>query len=291
MTAFPKCLKIKADALDEFAACEEAAHEDGEQAKEYGISAFDVLTRHKTQIEIRNERELELIDYAARYSTFDLYFPRVARRVSDWCKDPDAFGARRVKQPATFPASQTVETYNDINAAWAGLTIPPITRHEADRAVRALYRKFGKSDLGGPEQQSDMTFGGNVRRCWISRAQNGALERGWGRLVHDVSHFVFRRRHPKWRPHHPQHAILEREMADHVRACGWLDGLLRAAEPAKMTPDQRTAERRAALDARLAAWQTKQKRATNAIKKVRRQIAAMERRVRRATTTTTEGAS
>lgn len=115
------------------------------------------------------------------------------------------------------------DRYAATNALWLSNVAPAITRIEAERAARALYRKFGRR-AGYPRQRSDARLR-EVRRCWISLKPCKGLDRGWARLVHDVSHDIFRKRYPQFRPHHPLHAKLENEISHYViRETDWLQG-------------------------------------------------------------------
>src|SRR5215510_11868328 len=86
--------------------------------------------------------------------------------------------------------------------------LPAITRQEAERAARRLYRRFGgvahmaviDDGTGGTVKRHAMKFRGPVRRCWISTRALPAsqLNRGWARLIHDISHRIFARRHPSF---------------------------------------------------------------------------------------------
>jgi hypothetical protein len=105
---------------------------------------------------------------------------------------------------------------------------------------------------------------------WISTKPTTGHHKGWGRLIHDVSHIVFARRHPSFRPHDGGHAALEREVAEYVVAKGWLE-----PKPAKPEPDQRSI-RYARVCERLKKWESKAKRAETAIKKLRRAKARYE---------------
>src|SRR5262245_51703822 len=104
----------------------------------------------------------------------------------------------------TLPANR----YDSVNAAWAAANTPPSTRDEVTRALAILCRKFGGTVHGGPSMLTPYRSR-RVRRCWIS-TKPGTLWRGWPRLAHDVSHAIFRARHPSLAPHHPSHARVER---------------------------------------------------------------------------------
>lgn len=155
------------------------------------------------------------------------------------------------------------ERYAPVREALPG-TLPPITRQEAERAVRALYRRFGKLDSGRQLKPYP------VRRCWISTKPTQGHHNGWGRLVHDVSHLIFRATYPNKRPHDPLHARYEADVAAFVAASGWLEGSLRPKPKPKPTLDQKRAQELASIETRLKAWRTKQKRAATALAKLER---------------------
>lgn len=148
-------------------------------------------------------------------------------------------------------------------------SLPPITRVEADRAARRLFRHFGAVALGGPLMRYPAKFNGRVRRCWISTKPTEGHLKGWGRLVHDVSHSIFRRRHPNFRPHAGGHATLEAEIAAYVVKQGWLEGTLQPKKSIATSVEKRVA-RLAKIDAAMKRWRTKQNRAANALRKLER---------------------
>lgn len=153
--------------------------------------------------------------------------------------------------------------------------LPPITRVEAERAARLLIRHFGGTRHGSALQTAPVRFR-RVRRCWISSKPTKEHHKGWGRLVHDVSHSIFRARHPGFRPHDTGHALLEQELAAFVVGNGWLNGTLKKEPPTKA--DVR-ATKLARTQARLAAWSAKLRRAQNAVRKLERRQRALERAV------------
>lgn len=167
------------------------------------------------------------------------------------------------------------ERYSDVNTLWAATAVPAISRHEAERAARALYRKFGrKKDF--PRQLRNLKFTGEARHCWItSKPVQNSDDRGWPRLVHDVSHMIFRRRYPQFRPHHPLHAGLELEIAQFVLDVGWLTGNLKPKAKTKPSTDDVRARKLANIDAALERWDSKLRRAQNAIKKLQRRRARL----------------
>ncbi len=161
------------------------------------------------------------------------------------------------------------DNYAATNQAWPA-TLPPITRHEARRAARKLMRHFAKRETAW------------LRRCWIStRPLQRETPRGWWRLVHDVSHRVFRltnrniaRSHGGW------HAELELEMVRYVIEHGWLEGKLKPAER-KRVPMSETERRDHRLEhARrmLAKWERKAKLSATKVKLWTRRQAQIEKR-------------
>lgn len=51
-----------------------------------------------------------------------------------------------------------------------------------------------------------------ARRVWVSTKPTRGHHKGWGRLIHDVSHMLHAWRHPKERPHGHLHPAVEREV-------------------------------------------------------------------------------
>lgn len=168
--------------------------------------------------------------------------------------------------------------YVPVAQAWPA-TLPPLTRAEAERAARRLFRKFGGVALGSPSMMFAARFR-RVRTCWLSSKETSGHFKGWGRLAHDVSHDIFRARHPSFRPHDGGHATLEREIAEFIVAQGWLSGALRPAEPTKPGLEEKRAKRLAQTDAAIERWTRKQRRAENALRKLKRRQRALLRQVR-----------
>ena len=157
--------------------------------------------------------------------------------------------------------------------------LPAITRVEATRYYGMLVRHFGRASMmpvGVAEARNNkpvpVNYVSTGRRCWASTKPTRGHFTGWGRMIHDASHHVFRYRHPSARPHDGGHATLEREMAAYVMARGWLN-----PKPAKVTAKPAPSDKLAAIDAKLKRWQTKAKRAATAIKKLNRQRARIVR--------------
>lgn len=156
-------------------------------------------------------------------------------------------------------------------------TLPPLTRKAAMTFAQHLTKRFGKLGLGSPNQLRPASLSSwrifEGRRCWASPKPTAGTNhfKGWGRLIHDVSHLVFQARHPSFSPHAGGHATLEREMAEYVVAKGWLE-----VKPPKPTPDKKVARYESA-QVRLKKWESRLKRCNTAIRKLRRAIARHER--------------
>lgn len=151
--------------------------------------------------------------------------------------------------------------------------LPPITRVEAERAARIIFRHFGGTRHGSALMLAPARFR-RVRRCWISSKCTSEHHKGWGRLVHDVSHRIFRARHPGFRPHDNGHAQLEQEIAAFVVANGWLTGTLKKEAP---TPADKRAAKLARTLQLLARWNAKLRRAQTAVSKLQRRQRALQR--------------
>lgn len=157
--------------------------------------------------------------------------------------------------------------------------LPAVTREQIMPYYERLIKAFGQAKdmpVGVAEARGNRPASGyyaRARRCWASSKPSSGHGNGWGRMIHDASHIIFSQRHPHARSHDGGHATLEREMAEYVMLQGWL-----VPKPPKEapSPDAVRAAKREALQARLARWQTKHKRATTAIKKIERKLKRMQ---------------
>lgn len=152
-------------------------------------------------------------------------------------------------------------------------TLPPITRQEAERAAKRLFRAFGGVNLGGPNMVRPARLRYAVRRVWISPKPTSGHFKGWGRLIHDVSHDIHRARHPNARAHDNGHHVIERELAIYVAARDWLSGGLKPAPGVKPSLGDKLAH----IDALLKRWGAKLRRAETAMRKLKRRRAALLR--------------
>jgi hypothetical protein len=176
-----------------------------------------------------------------------------------------------------------------------GRVYPALTRAEAHAvALRILYVFGDPSDAavrptGRNAMRSDLrniyetwTNGGEAGRiCWASRVPTSGHFKGWGRLIHDVSHMIHRYRHPGERPHGDSHYRIEADVL------AWVDAEL--LKPAVVlvpaTPKLSRADERAIKYLRtvgaIARWERKFKRAETALRKLH----ARKRRYERMTGT------
>jgi hypothetical protein len=162
------------------------------------------------------------------------------------------------------------DPYDVCNSLWPDI-IPAISRVEAERAAKRLWVHF--VDKHPP------SYVRKARRCWLSPkpVTNVARNRdkGWHRLVHDVSHIAHDRQSAS-KSHGGWHAEREIAMVRYVLAQGWLDGRLKPTTRPKAKPPIQ-AERHQAILVRIKRWETKKRRAETALKKLVRQRRYYER--------------
>jgi hypothetical protein len=148
--------------------------------------------------------------------------------------------------------------------------MPKVTHEEALRAANRIFEHFTK--------RADRYR--RARRVWISsRLRTNHSNKGWARIVHDVSHNIFGHIYPSRRDHDPLHAHYEIEVAKYVVEKGWLDGRLRPKPKAPPAPKPKptSSDKLAVVEASMRRWETKAKRAATALKKLRRRRAALMR--------------
>jgi hypothetical protein len=164
--------------------------------------------------------------------------------------------------------------YQPVAARWSTVSVPPLTRPEAEIAAKRLAHVFTHSaDVSAGVRPHGLRIS-RVRRCWISRTAGADPYKGWCRLVHDVSHMVFGYRHPGFRLHEDGHERLEYEMCDFAIKAGWLGGALK---PRALTKAEQRRAKRESIERRLEAWRRKEARAHRAVLKLTRQLKRMQR--------------
>lgn len=173
-----------------------------------------------------------------------------------------------------MPQEYQKENYEAVNGAWPKGDLPKPSAQEAISAVKRLYRLgMGKAYRGKFKATS-----GN-RHTWprsgVYAVNPDFRGRGWHSLVHAVSHLVHARRNPEFPPHDFRHAQIEKSMIEYVVHQGWLEGKLKREEKEKPHPVNK---RYAAILAGTRRWESKARRAKNALKKLNRQKDYYERK-------------
>lgn len=160
------------------------------------------------------------------------------------------------------------EWYQRTEATWPA-EVPPLTADEAVRAARKLYRfargrairvpvvpTTGRIYTGfGVDTAKPFGSGRNVLKV--------NAEHGWKQLVHGLSHAT-------GGGHSKGHARLEARMIREVLRRGWLDGALKTEPKPEPSQADRDARRLAQIEAGIARWQSKRKRAETALRKLER---------------------
>jgi hypothetical protein len=176
--------------------------------------------------------------------------------------------------------------YQTVNGQWPantndGRDLKP-TPKEALIAAKRLYRIGLKKPFRGRMQLTS----GN-RRTWVRSGVfyvnpdwTGWTGKGggWHELVHDISHYVSFRMHPNARGHGFQHAFIEKELIKAVVEGGWLQRKLLRQTKAKAPVDIRQVRHQRTL-ASIKRWQAKEKRARNALRKLKRTSRYYERQM------------
>jgi hypothetical protein len=169
------------------------------------------------------------------------------------------------------------DRYAPVEKIWSAQPIPPITRIEAERAARALVRHFGRKSLGAVDGQlCDMTGPREIDRSWIS-LEGGRRDKGWPHMVHDLSHRIWRKRHPRFKPHTKGHDVLERELAEYVVAKGWLNRTLLPKAKRKLTREEKMAKKLVHAEKMLVKWEQRAKLARTKIRKYKREVTRRRR--------------
>lgn len=156
-----------------------------------------------------------------------------------------------------------MDHYAGVNERWKETALPSCTSAEALRAARRLARHFGGA------------LPTRARRCWVAVTPPFDSNRGWSRLVHDMSHRVYARQtwqNRKTPQHSAVHAELELRMTEYVIGSGWLSGSLRETKK----PAPTTADKLDHVRALIKRWESKARRAKFALYKLNRR----ERRMR-----------
>jgi hypothetical protein len=173
-------------------------------------------------------------------------------------------------------------SYDDVNNAWGGITLPPVTTKACAPYFAKLVEKFAKCEdrIGRPFVPGWARKG---RRVWASpKAQDTSQHRAGGRnglprMIHDASHLIFEWKHPKKKTHCVPHAELEWQMIEYALRKGWHLPPAEKAKPIKPTAHQARWIKLDRTRAGIKRWESKAKRAETALRKLRRRAKALER--------------
>tara|TARA_R100001244_G_scaffold6885_1_gene9185 strand:- start:50 stop:691 length:642 start_codon:yes stop_codon:yes gene_type:complete len=196
--------------------------------------------------------------------------------------------------------SEGHKVYGSVNRMWPE-KLPILEKDEAERAYKRLIVKFGTKKVwdgypskwitekmkirqirkrGAPLGNANPRYWKTrVRKCWLSlNGDTNDLHKGWRRLIHDVSHYVYHFRFPNnSEGHNIAQAKIEYEMAKFVIESGWLEGKLKA-KPKEKHKEDVVLLRFSRMLKREKIWERKLKLATSHLKKVKREIKVYERR-------------
>jgi hypothetical protein len=153
--------------------------------------------------------------------------------------------------------------------------LPPVSREQAATIARLIRHKFAMRDWRKLRDE--------VRRMWLSKLPtcSSNSSKGLGRLVHDMSHDIFAEWYPNKRPHDPLHAKYETGIAAFVATSKRVAAVLAPKPPPepprKLTATEKRSRKLLATRASIARWESKAKRATNALRKLRARERGLER--------------
>ena len=181
--------------------------------------------------------------------------------------------------------SEGHKVYGSVNRMWPE-KLPILEKDEAERAYKRLIAKFGKKKVWSEysnkwitekksvrrtRKRGTKTWKTRVRKCWLSlNGDTNSLSKGWRRLVHDVSHYVYYFRFPNnSQDHNIAQAKIEQEMAQFVIDSGWLDVKLKSKPKSKPTKDEKQTAKTKNLIKLIRSWERKETTAKTYIRKYR----------------------
>ena len=180
------------------------------------------------------------------------------------------------------------KVYGQVNRMWPD-ELPILEKVEAERAYKRLIAKFGtkkvwseyysgqwitkKMKVRQTRIRGTKTWKTRVRKCWLSlNGDTNSLSKGWRRLVHDVSHYVYDFRFPNSRDHNIAQAKIEQEMAQFVIDSGWLEGKLKPIIKQPLTKDEKKSKKLLNYEKLLKKWESKMSLANTKVKIYKRRI-------------------
>lgn len=181
------------------------------------------------------------------------------------------------EEPGDNPGSSS-RRYKSVNGEWPAGKLPPFTFQEGTTATKRLWRKFT-----GRRFPHKIVETSGRRQTWVRRGvfylnlrTTANSYKGWKDLVHTLSHMVNDRLYRSG--HSISHSFLEKEMVKYVVVSGWLDGKLKSPERPQRPPPDKQAVRLDRARASIKRWESKLRRAQNALKKLRRTVKYYERK-------------
>jgi hypothetical protein len=180
------------------------------------------------------------------------------------------------------------KVYGQVNRMWPD-ELPILEKIEAERAYKKLINKFGskkvwseysnkwiteKKSVRRTRKRGTKTWKIRVRKCWLSlNGDTNSLSKGWRRLVHDVSHYVYYFRFPNnSQDHNIAQAKIEHEMAQFVINSGWLEGKLKPIIKQTLTKDEKKSKKLLNFEKLLKKWESKMNLANTKVKIYKRRI-------------------
>lgn len=167
------------------------------------------------------------------------------------------------------------------NNMWATLVGPPIEKGEAERVMKKLWRYGSGESLvsvaaGRKNSEGDYTVHGSTKNAHIAPTCTAVVRANdpWPAYTRAIAYWLVQEHKGElnyvW-------LLLTRE----VFKRGWLDGRLAdkliPPQPKEVRAAARRTEKIASVKRRIASWQTKHKRAANALKKLNVQLKRMEK--------------
>jgi hypothetical protein len=164
-----------------------------------------------------------------------------------------------------------------VDGIWATITPGPLTPDEAIRAFRKLYRfaatrwfPHGAEPTSYPNPvvinnkcdtwEYDIDYGKDGSTVHPGKEFRININKGWPKFVTSVAEYCGA----------TDQNDIELRMVKEILKRGWLDGRL---QDTLIPPEERKAQARAkkleSIERRIVSWEKKQKRATNALKKLR----------------------
>jgi hypothetical protein len=142
-------------------------------------------------------------------------------------------------------------------------------KHAREEGVMFGLRKYRYKITTGRRRTSQRSG------TWYINCNEWGLG-GWGEIVHSVSHWAQRKYWPNENPHGPRHVFIEKLLTDYAIR-NFLDGQLKRPERIKQPVDVKSV-RAARVAKRIKKWEAVLRRATNALRKLRKQERYYDRR-------------